>query len=136
MSFFAYFRHSESIIAINGLTGSLINTCYDRLRNVQNTTTDTDLKPAIALLRGLNDVLHNLYMAVYAGDSTKASLSSSVPIPDLISNGDSPLVQCTNELHALERIMDVGNRPLHETSLANVLDNLKKIQAALDINCR
>jgi len=32
--------------------------------------------------------------------------------------------------------MDVGNGPLEEPSLANVLDNLKKIQAALDITPR
>jgi hypothetical protein len=54
LSLVAHFRHTASIIAINGLTGSLINTCYDRLRSVQNTT--TDLKPTIALLRNLNDV--------------------------------------------------------------------------------
>jgi len=74
-------------------------------------------------------------MAVYAEDPN-ASLSLSLPIADLISNDDSPLVQCTNELHALERIIDVGNGPLKETSLANVLNNLKKIQAALDITPR
>jgi hypothetical protein len=45
-------------------------------------------------------------------------------------------VQCTNELHALEKIMDVGNGPLEETSLANVLGNLKKILATLDMNPR
>ena len=95
----------------------------------------TDLKPTIMLLRSLNDVVYNLYMAVYA-EEPNASLSSSVPIVDLISNDESPLVQCTNELHALERIMDVGNGPLEEPSLANVLDNLKKIQAALDITPR
>lgn len=89
----------------------------------------TDLKPTIALLQSLNDV-YNLYMTVYAEDPN-VSLSS-VPI-DLISNDESPLVQCMNELHALERIMDVGNRRLGEPNLANVLDNLKKIQAALDI---
>jgi hypothetical protein len=131
LAFVAHFRHSASIIAINRLTGPLINTCYDRLRRVQNTT--TDLKSAIVLLRSLDDVLYNVYMAVYAGDLTNASLSSSVPIVDLIGKDDSPLVQCTNELHALERIMDVGNGPLEETRLANVLNNLKKFQAALDI---
>ncbi|KIM73804.1 hypothetical protein PILCRDRAFT_718806 [Piloderma croceum F 1598] len=125
---------AASIIAINGLTASLINTCYDRLRSIQNTA--TDLKPAIALLRSFNDVLHNVYMAVYAGDSTNTSLSLSLPIADLINNDDGPLVQCTNELRALERIIDVGNGPLKETSLANVLNNLKKIQAALDITPR
>ena len=75
-------------------------------------------------------------MAVYAADSTNASLSLSLPIADLISNDDSALVQCTNELRALERIIDVGNGPFKETSLANVVNNLKKIQAALDITPR
>jgi hypothetical protein len=74
-------------------------------------------------------------MAVYAKDPN-ASLSSSVPIIDLIGKDDSLLVQCTNDLHALERTMDVGNGPLEEASLANVLDNLKEIQAALDITPR
>jgi hypothetical protein len=55
----------------------------------------TDLKPTIMLLRSLNDVVYNLYMAVYA-EEPNASLSSSV---DLISNDESPLVQCTDEPH-------------------------------------
>jgi hypothetical protein len=124
LPFVTHSRYPASIIVIDGLTASLINTCYDRLRSIQNTTTDR--KPVITLLRSLDDVLHSLYMAVYAEDPN-VSQSSSMLIIDL-SNDDSPFVQCTNELHTLERIIDAGNGPLEEPSLANVLDNLKTVE--------
>jgi hypothetical protein len=74
-------------------------------------------------------------MAVEDEDPNLSLESSSMPIIDLISK-DSPLVQCTIELHALEKILDAGNWPLEPADLTNTLDNLKRIEAALDANQR
>jgi hypothetical protein len=45
-------------------------------------------------------------------------------------------MQCTTELHALERILDVENWPLSEADLGNTLDNLIRLKTALDASNR
>ena len=113
------------------LNASVISTCYDhQLRSVRNA--NADLKTTIDLLRSISDVLHHLYSAM---DDEDPNGSSS--ILNLISTADdSPLVQCTAELHALEAILVSGNGPLIEAELVNVVGNLTRLKVTLEANDR
>jgi hypothetical protein len=88
-----------------------------------------DLKPTIDHLRSLSDVLHHLYTAAY-GEHPLSSLSSN------LNKADGPLMQCTTELHILERILETGNWPPSDTDLTNTLENLNRIMAELDARGR
>ena len=90
-----------------------------------------DLKPTIDYLRSLSDIIHTI---VYDVDSNGHPLSSSTS--NLLNKADGPLVQCTTELHALERILETGNRPPSDTELTNTLENLNRIKAELDARGR
>jgi hypothetical protein len=118
--------HAASVIAVHRLTGSLINNCYDR-QSRSSRNASVDLNPTIDYLRSLVDVLHRLFTKATDGKSNGRSLSL------LTSNLDGPLVQCTTELHALERILESAVWPSNKTDLANILDNLNKIKAELDV---
>jgi hypothetical protein len=121
--------HSASVIAVHRLTGSLINTCYDRkLRSDRNAS--VDLNPTIDYLRSLVDVLHRLYTIATDEDSNGHPLSSPT------SNPNGLLVKCTTELHVLQRILETANWPLRKTDLTNTLDNLHRIKAELDAHGR
>jgi hypothetical protein len=89
-----------------------------------------DLNPTIDHLRSLSDVIHHLYTIAYDEDSNGYPLSSAT------SNPNGPLVQCTTELHALEKILDTANWPPSRTDLTNTLDNLIRIKADLDAHGR
>jgi hypothetical protein len=89
-----------------------------------------DLNPTIDYLRSLFDVLHHLYTIAYDEDSNGRPLSSST------SNLNDPLVQCTTELHALEKILDTANWPPSQPDLTNTLDNLIRIKTDLDAHGR
>ena len=123
---------SASVIAINRLAGSLINNCYDhQLRSDRNTS--VDLKPTIDCLRNLSNVLHHhLYTAAYGEHSNDHPLSSS----SNLNKADGPLMQCTTELHTLERVLETGNWPPSDTDLTNTLENLNRIKAELDAHGR
>ena len=95
-----------------------------------------NLKPAIESLKSLNDVLHNLYMAMDDEDPDGSPQTSSVPSSILISTDDSTLAMCIAELHTLERFLDVGDGPLDHTELKKTLDNLEGIKEALDVTAR
>ena len=90
-----------------------------------------DLKPTIDYLRSLSDIIHTI---VYDADSNGHPPSSSTL--NLLNKADGPLVQCTTELHALERILETGNWPPSDTQLANTLENLNRIKAELDARGR
>jgi len=122
---------SASVIAVIQLTGSVISTCYDhQLRGARNAS--MDLKVTIDYLRSLNDVLHHLYTVVDCDDPDRASPLSW--ILNLFNTADDPLMQCTTELHSLERILAPGNRPVNGAELRNTLDSLRRIQGVLDAN--
>jgi hypothetical protein len=91
-----------------------------------------NLKPAIESLKSLNDVLHNLYMAVDDEDPNGSPQPSSVPASSLINTDNGTLALCTNELRALERLLEAGDGPLDHAGLKKTLDNLEGIKVALD----
>ena len=128
-SILLFISHSANVIAVNRLAGSLINNCYDhQLRSDRNTS--VDLKPTIDCLRSLSDVFHHhLYMAAYGEHLLSTSNSN-------LNKADGPLMQCTTELHTLERILETGNRPPSDTDLTNTLENLNRIKAELDAHGR
>jgi hypothetical protein len=124
---------SANIIAVIRLTTSIINTCYDhQLRGVHGAS--IDLKATIGQLRGFSDVLHHLYTLMDNEDAIGSPRSSS--ISNLLSNDDGLLLQCGTELDALERILSSGISPLNEKDWLNALENLTRLQLALDDNKR
>ena len=126
--------NSASIITALRLTTSIIGTCYDhQLRSIGNA--NADLKTTTDLLRSLSDVLHHLYAAMDDGDSNGLPLSSSI-LGLSSTEDDSPLVQCTAELRALEAILVNGNWPFNEPDLVNAVRNLTRLKVALDVNDR
>ena len=126
--------NSGLIITALRLTASVVGTCYDyQLRSVRNV--NVVLKTTIDLLRSLSDILHRLYAAMDDEDSNGLPLSSSI-LGISSTEDDSPLVQCTAKLHALEAILVSGNWPLNETELVNVVGNLTRLKVALEANAR
>ena len=123
--------NSASIITALRLTTSVIDAC--QLRNVGNA--NTGLKTTIDLLRSLSGVLHHLYAAMDDEDSNGLPRSSSI-FGQISTEDDSPLVQCTAELHALEAILVSENWSLNEADLVNVVGNLTRLKVALDANDR
>jgi hypothetical protein len=133
VSFVAH-RNSASIITALRLTASVIGTCYDhQLRSVRNA--NADLKTTIDLLRSLSDVLHHLYAAMDDEDSNGLPRSSSI-FGQISTEDDSPLVQCTAELHTLEAILVSENWSLNEADLVNAVGNLTRLKVALEANDR
>jgi hypothetical protein len=126
--------NSANIITALRLTTSVISTCYDhQLRSVRNA--NTSLKTTIDLLRSISDVLHHLYAAMDDEDSNGLPRSSSI-FGQISTEDDSPLVQCTAELHALEAILVSENWSLNEADLVNAVGNLTRLKVALEPNDR
>ena len=96
---------------------------------------NADLKTTIDLLRSLSDVLHHLYAAMDDKDSNGLPLSSSI-LGLSSTEDDSPLVQCTAELRALEAILVSGNWPFNEPDLMNAVRNLTRLKVVLEVNDR
>ena len=126
--------NSASIITALRLTASVIGTCYDhQLRSIRNA--NAGLKTTIDLLRSLSDVLHHLCTVMDDEDSNGLPLSSSI-LGLGSTEDDSPLMQCTAELRALEAILVSGNRPFSEPDLVNAVRNLTRLKVALEVNDR
>ena len=128
--------NSASIITALRLTTSVIGACYTydhQLRSVRNA--NTGLKTTIDLLRSLSDVLHHLYAAMDDEDSNDLPRSSSI-FGQISTEDDSPLVQCTAELRALEAILVSENWSLNEADLVNAVGNLTRLKVALEANDR
>ena len=128
--------NSASIITALRLTPSVIGACYTydhQLRSVRNA--NTGLKTTIDLLRSLSDVLHHLYAAMDDEDSNGLPRSSSI-FGQISTEDDSPLVQCTAELHALDAILVSENWSLNEADLVNAVGNLTRLKVALEANDR
>jgi hypothetical protein len=89
-----------------------------------------DLKPTIKQLRSLSDVLHNLYVCV------DGEIGSSPLTYNLIDQEESPLVQCTTELHSLGSVLEPTAFPLNEVAITEILSNLGRIKIALDVGKR
>ena len=89
-----------------------------------------DLKPAIEQLRSLSDVLHNLYV------SMDGKIGTSPLTCNLISQEESPLAQCTTELHRLGTVLEPAALLLNEVAITEILSNLGRIKIALDVGKR
>ena len=128
--------NSASIITALRLTTSVIGACYTydhQLRSVRNAS--TGLKTTIDLFRSLSDVLHHLCTVMDDEDSNGLPLSSSI-LGLGSTEDDSPLVQCTAELRALEAILISENWSFNEADLVNAVGNLTRLKVALEANDR
>ena len=68
-------------------------------------------------------------------DSNGLPLSSSI-LGLSSTEDDSPLVQCTAELRALEAMLVSGNWPFNKPDLVNAVRNLTRLKVALEVDDR